>query len=211
MEKLLSYKNDKKIKASLIKRMETHIALDELVQGATGQNGKGCTVWCALNNGDISNGYTHSKFPDVLGLPEWLARLQDRIFEGLSVKEAKKFSIAWVKAIPVGRDLEKVKHRFALWVLRDGVYNTRQHIKDEKRLKAFDKVCDLLDRECLGDAPTKEEWTSAYTSAYASTYASTSTSACGCASASAYASTHASAKKYYLASSKELLKLLRSA
>lgn len=189
MEQLLSYKGDKTIKASLIKRMESHIKADELLQGATGQDGKGCTVWRALNNGDISYGYSHSKFPSVLGLPEWLAQLQDKIFEGLSTNEAKKFSIAWLKAIPVGKDLEKVKHKFALWVLRDGKYNVRQHIAkdDSDRLKSFDKVCEPLERELAGDAPSQKEWRDAY----------------------AYAS--APAEEYYLASSKELLKLLRAA
>jgi hypothetical protein len=117
----LSFKNDPKIKTALVKRMDHHIELDNLVQGATGDNGKGCTVWCALNNGELKRGYDHSAFPDVLGLPEWLARLQDAIFEGLTEEDAKWFSSQWVKAIPVGKDLTGVKWKFCAFVLKENI------------------------------------------------------------------------------------------
>lgn len=62
METLLSYHNDQEVKDSLILRMEKHSEMDEIIQGATGRNGKGCTVWCALNNGKLKEGYSHSAF-----------------------------------------------------------------------------------------------------------------------------------------------------
>jgi hypothetical protein len=117
----LSFKSDPLIKQQLIKRMDHHIAADNLLQKATGANGKGCTVWCALNNGELHKGYDHSAFPDILGLPEWLARLQDTIFEGLGVDDAKAFSSAWPKAIPVGKNLEPVKWRFCAFVMKENI------------------------------------------------------------------------------------------
>ena len=117
----LSFKNDKSIKDALIKRMDHHIEMDELMQGATGAYGKGCTVWCALNNGDLHKGYVHSAFPDVLGLPEWLARLQDSIYEGLTSKDSKWFSKEWVRAIPVGVNLELVKWKFSVFILKENI------------------------------------------------------------------------------------------
>ncbi len=220
---LLSYKNDPKIKESLYKRMNQHIIADELLQGATGQNNKGCTVWCALNNGDISYGYRHDKFPEILGLPEWLARLQDTVFEGLSVEESKKFSLAWIDAIPVGKDLTKVKYQFLKWVLKDGEYNTYQHLREQDK-PATDKVYALLVRAESGDIPTLAEWRAAYAAAYdAAAYAAAYAAACAAAAdaaaaaadAAAYAAAYADRKtyrqKYYLAASKHLLFLLQSA
>ena len=118
---ILSFNNDPKIKESLIARMQKHIEADELLQQEIGQNGKGCTVWCALNNGDIQYGYTHSSFPEVLGLPEWLAHLQDIIFEGLSINDAKQFSSDWPKAIPVGKNLEPVKWKFCAFLMEQNI------------------------------------------------------------------------------------------
>ena len=118
---ILSFNNDAKIKESLIARMQKHIEADELLQKATGRDGKGCTVWCALNNGDIQYGYNHSAFPEVLGLPEWLAHLQDIIFEGLSVDDAKQFSSDWPKAIPVGKNLEPVKWKFCAFLMEQNI------------------------------------------------------------------------------------------
>ena len=117
----LSFKNDPKIKDDLIARMDKHIELDNLLQKATGEDGKGCTVWCALNNGSMHYGYNHSAFPSILGLPEWLALLQEVIFEGLSVEDSKQFSSEWVRAIPVGKDLEPVKWKFCAFVLKENI------------------------------------------------------------------------------------------
>ena len=64
----LSFKNDPKIKDDLIARMDKHIELDNLLQKATGEDGKGCTVWCALNNGSMHYGYNPGAFPSRLGL-----------------------------------------------------------------------------------------------------------------------------------------------
>lgn len=116
--KELSFKNDPKIKQDLISRMQKHIEQDNLMQKKTGEGGKGCTVWCALNDGSMKYGYDHSVFPEVLGLPEWLAHLQDTIFEGLNEEDSRWFSSEWVEAIPVGKDLDPVKWRFCAFILK---------------------------------------------------------------------------------------------
>ena len=121
METELSFKNNQLIKNALITRMDHQIEMDELLQGAIGSNGKGCTVWCALNNGELKRGYDHSAFPDVLGLPEWLARLHDVIFEGLTPNDSKWFSKEWVRAIPVGKDLTPIKWKFTIFLLKENL------------------------------------------------------------------------------------------
>jgi len=139
--KELSFKNDLKIKDALIKRMDHHIEMDDLMQGATGSNGKGCTVWCALNNGKLKNGYDHSAFPDVLGLPEWLARLHDTIYEGLTTENSKWFSREWVRSIPVGVNLEPVKWKFSVFLLKENIDRVLTlAINDELKTKVVDSI-----------------------------------------------------------------------
>lgn len=157
MTKLLSFKNDPAIKEALVARMDKHIELDELLQGATGDNHKGCTVWCALNNGDLKEGYNHAAFESILGLPEWLARLQDTIFEGLSAEDAKTFSSQWTKAIPVGKDLEPVKWKFCAFILKDNIERVLSlEISDELKKQIVDAI-----NQCLKlheDAITSGKW-----------------------------------------------------
>ena len=141
----LSFKNDPTIKESLIQRMDKHIELDELVQKATGQDGKGCTVWCALNNGDLKAGYNHEAFESVLGLPEWLARLHDTIYEGLEVKDSKWFSKEWVRAVPVGVNLDIIKWKFCVFILKENIERVLLLDIDEKLKK---QIVDAI-KQCL--------------------------------------------------------------
>jgi hypothetical protein len=83
---MLSFNNDPSIKSALIFRMDAHSAADEIIKGTGWENGKGCFIGCSLNN------YDHSQWPIELGLPEWLARLCDSIFEGLPNGEAMTFA-----------------------------------------------------------------------------------------------------------------------
>jgi hypothetical protein len=142
---ILSYHNKPEIKEQLIARMDKHIELDQLLKGATGQDGKGCTVWCALNNGDLKEGYNHKAFETILGLPEWLARLQDVIFEGLNVDDAKWFSSQWPKSIPVGKNLDPVKWKFCAFVMKENIERVLLlDISDELKKQVVDAINGVL-------------------------------------------------------------------
>lgn len=103
-----AFHNDPAVKAKYLNRVIAHAAADALIQG-TGWNGsKGCAVGCTLE------AYNHSRYPIELGLPEWLARLEDSIFEGLPVDEAMTWPQRFLEAIPVGADVEPVRHKLAI-------------------------------------------------------------------------------------------------
>jgi hypothetical protein len=136
--------------------MQAHYDADELQQGATGEEGKGCTVWCALN------AYDHELFPSVLGLPVWLAYLVDAIYEGLSVEKSRQFNLDWPKAIPVGKDLSLVIHQFLEWLLIDPVegvcrFNDHPSIKNVAALHR-----QIID----GEIVTEQEWAAAKDAAW---------------------------------------------
>jgi hypothetical protein len=100
------------VKQRYLARLQAHHAADELVQG-TGWDGQhGCAVGCTLHN------YDHQAYETELGLPTWLAQLEDRIFEGLPADEAKRFAVSFLEAIPVGADVNEVRFKLAAGRLR---------------------------------------------------------------------------------------------
>jgi hypothetical protein len=83
-----------------------HLAADQLAHGATGNvlaGERGCSVACTVGT------YDHSLYPAELGLPEWLAHLQDTIYEHLPL-DARGLDVAWtldlLGAIPEGAEVD---------------------------------------------------------------------------------------------------------
>jgi hypothetical protein len=108
---MLSYHNDLEIKRKYIARVKKHRELDHLEQRLGWRNDgktKGCAIGCTLE------AYDHSRYPIELGLPEWLARLEDVIFESLPREQAMYWPEKLLEAIPVGVDVEPVRHRLAI-------------------------------------------------------------------------------------------------
>jgi hypothetical protein len=83
-----------------------HLAADLLAHGATGNvlaGERGCSVACTVGT------YDHSRYPAELGLPEWLAYLQDTIYERLP-RDDRGLDVAWtidlLSAIPEGAEVD---------------------------------------------------------------------------------------------------------
>lgn len=112
MTTLLSFHNDHAVKQKYVDRLTEHRRLEHLTQGVGFErNGttKGCAVGCTLD------AYDHSRYPVELGLPEWLARLEDFLFEQLPKAEAEQFAVDLFAVIPVGVDVEPVRHKLGAW------------------------------------------------------------------------------------------------
>ncbi len=98
-------------KAMYLKRVRDHRLADELVQGTGWEsNGRtrGCSVGCTIHS------YDHAKYARLIGGNVILARLQDRIFEGLPIEDALKFPEAYLSAMKPGADLSMVWPQFAV-------------------------------------------------------------------------------------------------
>jgi hypothetical protein len=54
---------------------------------------------------------------ETLQIPEWLVRLEDKIFEGLSEEESKEWPLRFSEAINEEADLDKIKPAFLVYVL----------------------------------------------------------------------------------------------
>jgi len=143
---LIAYHGDPAIKEKYIARMQAHMDADELIQGVGFEkNGitRGCAVGCTLDR------YDHLGFETELGIPSILARLEDRIFEGLSVEDSKGFPISFLRAIPAGADLSNVYKKFFIWMLIDAADGVIKFAKKEATKLAITNVANLLAKSLL--------------------------------------------------------------
>ena len=115
MTTLKAFHNDPAIKAKYLARLTAHVKADELIHGKGWENGKGCAVGCTLDK------YDHAAYETELGLPEWLARLEDVIFEGLPQKDAPQFAVDFLSAPQVGANLERVQFKFCAFLMRENI------------------------------------------------------------------------------------------
>lgn len=114
---MIAYHGKQETKDFYIARVKRHRELDELVQGIAWENGKGCAVGCTLES------YDHRAYETELGIPEWLARVEDSIFEGLTKADALAWPEQFLASINPGADLNKVEHPFIIFVLRSNLKN----------------------------------------------------------------------------------------
>tara|TARA_S200002703_G_scaffold4693_2_gene5822 strand:+ start:20190 stop:20912 length:723 start_codon:yes stop_codon:yes gene_type:complete len=158
--KLISFHGDPAVKEKYVNRLKEHRRLEHLRQGVGWDQNqddiKGCAIGCILED------YNHSLFPSELGLPEWLARLIDTIFEGLPKGEAEQFAEDVLDAIPVGVCVEHVRHGIAikrltslLKPLKDNQENYAKEVRD-----AINKVI-KWHRNPTGSAAWSAVWSAA--------------------------------------------------
>jgi hypothetical protein len=124
---MLSFHNDKKVKAKYLARVIGHQQADHLVRGLGWDGTKGCAVGCTLEN------YNHTAYETELGIPEWLARVEDTLFEGMSERKSRTWPERFLRAIPVGVDLEQVRRKFLAIVLKSSLKSMRAAKFDKKK------------------------------------------------------------------------------
>ena len=72
---MIAFHNDPTIKEKYLSRVTEHERADEIVKGQYWENGKGCAVGCTIHSGN------HAAYETELGIPRWMARLEDCISE----------------------------------------------------------------------------------------------------------------------------------
>jgi hypothetical protein len=102
-----AFHGDPAVKEKYLARLKAHHVADEIIQGTRWNGAHGCAVGCTLNN------YAHEAYETELGLPQWLAHLEDKIFEGLPPKAAQQFAVDLLESVPVGADVSKVRWQLA--------------------------------------------------------------------------------------------------
>jgi len=113
---MLSFHNDQAVKDKYVDRVLAHQKADNIIRGTGWDGHKGCAVGCTLET------YKHKQYEVELGIPEWLARVEDTLFEGMTKEKAYAWPARFLTAIPVGipEDIfeKKVKAPFLVIVLK---------------------------------------------------------------------------------------------
>lgn len=174
-KELIAFHGDKKIRAKYLKRLTLHYNADEIIQGQGWENGKGCMIGCTFNK------YNHSLFESKLGLPEELAHLVDKIFEGLPNDQAKEFPLQFYKAINIGADLSKVATKFKIYLLTDKNNGVINNIKkgesySDECINAIQVVSDLLNKS-LFEVINESAWSAAWSAASSAAWSAAGTAA----------------------------------
>ena len=149
---------NKEFKAKLVAEIIKHREQDKIIQGIYWDENrqKGCAVGCAIHSLNIIEGGNlstskHSVYPDRFGIPIVLARLEDRIFEGLSVEDSKTWPENFMSAVPEETDLSLVWAKFAVWLLND----VKQY---SKKPEVIEKVADLYLELVEGRTVSSDQW-----------------------------------------------------
>ena len=181
---LQAFHNEKEVKDKYVNRVIAHRKADNIIQGTGWEEGKGCAVGCTLER------YTHESYPIELGIPEWLAHLEDTLFEGMEQKDAMVWPENFLKAIPLGvtegQFDKNVKRPFMIFIL-EGLFHNFD-IEEYPEIAAVIK--DVIALHKRGDV-TNDEWRSARSAA-----ASAAASASAASAASASAASAASASSW---------------
>lgn len=244
-----AYLGDPKLKDRFIKEIAKHEKADEIAQGAyetmDGEKTVFCAVGCSLKSmnrilGKDGSVSLHARYEPELGIPQVLARLEDRIFEGLPEAEMKTWPRRFAEAIDVGANLSKVWPKFAIWLLvdpEDGVIRFAGGWKDVA--EAVRKAASIyqameggnpmgrdhilaIRSECrtaaadAADSAVSAAYAAAAVSAFSAAYAAAD-AADSAAYAAAYAAADAAAdvayarKAFYVRMSEKLVELLKEA
>ena len=216
MKHLISFNNDSQLKDDLLLEVKRHEELDMIVQGHYGrENGKwtGCKVGCSIHSLNKIKGLDyrtddHSAYESGFGVSRIIARLTDRIFEGLPKERMKTFPFEFWSAVPVGKNLDNVWRKFLIWLLVDPQTGVIKHAADDQQRKAIQDVADLLERS-LVEKITPEQFREVHNAARAAA-AAYAAAAYAYAYAAAYAAA-AARKQRFVTMADKLIELLQAA
>lgn len=142
---MLAFTNTKVSKAALIASLEAHAAADRIAKGAYWQDGKGCAVGCSLRDFEPESVSDHSRYPELFGIPESIAHLEDAIFEALPNGQSKAWPLRFTRAIREGADLSRVTPKF----LRRVISRRRAALADLQITDALRSQVDAAMGLCL--------------------------------------------------------------
>lgn len=198
----LAFVGSEVTREQLIASLEAHHAADRIVQGLFYWNddgcgdGRGCAVGCSIHDFRPGEESRHALYGNLFGVPEALARLEDRIFVGLAPEEAREWPLRFARAIQTGADLSRVEPAVLFRIIerRRGLLPTslRQQARQRVEAAMTGVLSVLAEWRDTGERPV-ERASAAYAAAAsaASTAFAYNIFAAANAAASAAASAHA--------------------
>lgn len=129
-----AFHNNIKVKAKYLNRVSAHKKADEIIKGKYWENGKGCAVGCTIYGSD------HERYETELGIPTWLALLEDTLFEGMPDDKAKIWPVVFLKTIKVGSDLESIKIPFLIYLMKENLRTLNSLKVDSKFIDVINSI-----------------------------------------------------------------------
>jgi hypothetical protein len=171
MSTMLAYHSNPKLKTKFLEQIALHEAEGWIGHhGYVGTDDQGqpsfCAVGCALESMRVIEGLPkidhskHALYEKYLGVPEALARLEDRLFENITLADSLTWPRRFSEAIRPGADLSMVMPRFLLDLLTaEGGAVQRRCAKNPKIAAVVKGVSDLY-RQWVeaGTKPSATEW-----------------------------------------------------
>jgi hypothetical protein len=160
--------------AELLEQAKAHYAADMLLKGTYANDDagsfKGCSVGCHLFHiypelnayeiDDLAN--KHKIVADYYGYPEWLALLQDTMFEGLPDGDNRKWHVQLAEAIASRNgsiNWQETLHRVHIAILRIS-YKTAGEAQE-----VVQRVIDLHEAAMRGEPSDEAAWSAAESAA----------------------------------------------
>jgi hypothetical protein len=192
-ERLISFYGKQEIKDAKIADLKKHRELDNLMQKSyfDRDKQKGCAVTCTMFSPEdfkslkVNTSDIHGRYETQLGIPRIIARLEDRIFEGMPIDAAKEWPLKFIEAVPVGVNIEHVWRKFMIWLLIDDTAGVIKFTKREDSRQAIRNVAEAFARS-LETTVLRDEWwklRSAAAAADAAAYAAAAADAAAYAAA----------------------------
>ena len=147
-----AFHNDSALKEQISAQLQAHYDADEIVKDVYWENGKGGAVGCTIHSTN------HKDYKTELGIPAYLAWIEDDIFGGLPYHLAKEWPLRFIRAIPVGADLSKVWPKLAVFLLTDQEHGVLQYAQTDEQKEIIQDVADLYSAE---RKIYKKEWENA--------------------------------------------------
>lgn len=162
---MLTFHNDPALKQKYVDRVLQHFVQDQIVQGiywntyhydpetaSVVMEPVGCALGCTLHhNNNEAGDEEHRIWKQMeieLGIPAWLARIEEACFEGQYIDKAKSFPYEFLRAVPVGVDLNEGNRLFNR-ILARVVVEDHDDFSDETRQlmqRVLDEGLDVLDK-----------------------------------------------------------------
>ena len=167
----LTFHNDPAAKAIRIERCKAHMEADRLRAGTYGEMSGGkftaCAIGCQIFDIAHERGVdwrelpqgSHNLVAQDYGWPVWLCYLEDTIFENLTPEDRPSWPLRLVEAVPVGRDISKVRHQLLAFIAREIVSFDKVKFPDVAAVN--ERVAILHERAAAGETISTEEWSAA--------------------------------------------------
>lgn len=124
-------------KVQFVNEIKKHQQVDNFIKGSYGDYGdKGCAVGCSIQSimdltNTICNRADHTCYEQYLGIPEWLARLEDSIFENVRYERSKVWPLEFSSAINQESNLDNIRTPFIVYILKQNIITQKKQLKLE--------------------------------------------------------------------------------